>query len=256
MYTMGDVARCSHYNEAKLFKLFGVNAELLIDRAWGWEPTTIADIREYKPSSNSMSVGQVLLCPYDYEKAKLIVKEMIDQHALDLFAKGLVTDQLVLDIGYDIENLTDPERSSKYHGEVTTDRYGRKVPKHAHGTVNLQTKTSSSRVMTQAVVDLYDRIVDRNLLIRRINIAACKLTLESDIKDDTVVEQLTLFDDPEELQRKKEAENSALARERRMQKAVVEIKARYGKNAILKGMNLQEGATAKDRNSQVGGHRA
>ena len=161
--------------------MFGVNAELLIDRAWGWEPTTIADIREYKPSSNSMSVGQVLHCPYDYEKAKLIVKEMIDQHALDLFAKGLVTDQLVLDIGYDIENLTDPERSSKYHGEVTTDRYGRKVPKHAHGTVNLQTKTSSSRVMTQAVVDLYDRIVDRNLLIRRINIAACKLTLESDI---------------------------------------------------------------------------
>lgn len=256
MYTMGDVARCSHYNEAKLFKLFGVNAELLIDRAWGWEPTTIADIREYKPSSNSMSVGQVLHCPYDYEKAKLIVKEMIDQHALDLFAKGLVTDQLVLDIGYDIENLTDPERSSNYHGEVTTDRYGRKVPKHAHGTVNLQTKTSSSRVMTQAVVDLYNRIVDRNLLIRRINIAACKLTLESDIKDDTVVEQLTLFDDPEELQRKKEAENAALTRERRMQKAMVEIKARYGKNAILKGMNLQEGATAKDRNSQVGGHRA
>ena len=256
MYTMGDVARCSHYNEAKLFKLFGVNAELLIDRAWGWEPTTIADIREYKPSSNSMSVGQVLHCPYDYEKAKLIVKEMIDQHALDLFAKGLVTDQLVLDIGYDIENLTDPERSSKYHGEVTTDHYGRKIPKHAHGTVNLQKKTSSSRVITQAVVDLYDRIVDRNLLIRRINIAACKLILESDVQDASVAEQLTLFDDPEELQRKKEAENSALARERRMQKAVVEIKARYGKNAILKGMNLQEGATAKDRNSQVGGHRA
>ena len=256
MYTMGDVARCSHYNEAKLFKLFGVNVELLIDRAWGWEPTTIADIREYKPSSNSMSVGQVLHCPYDYEKAKLIVKEMIDQHALDLFAKGLVTDQLVLDIGYDIENLTDPERSSKYHGEVTTDHYGRKVPKHAHGTVNLQRKTSSSRVITQAVVDLYDRIVDRNLLIRRINIAASKLTLESDIQDDSVAEQLTLFDDPEELQRKKEAENVALAREKLMQKAVVEIKARYGKNAILKGMNLQEGATAKDRNSQVGGHRA
>ncbi|MGN1103094.1 MAG: DNA methylase, partial [Huintestinicola sp.] len=181
---------------------------------------------------------------------------MIDQHALDLFAKGLVTDQLVLDIGYDIENLTDPERSSKYHGEVTTDHYGRKVPKHAHGTVNLQKKTSSSRVITQAVVDLYDRIVDRNLLIRRINIAACKLSLESDVKDDGVAEQLTLFDDPEELQRKKEAENAALARERRMQKAVVDIKTRYGKNAILKGMNLQEGATAKDRNSQVGGHRA
>ena len=256
MFTMGDVARCSHYNEAKLFKLFGVNAELLIDRAWGWEPTTIADIREYNPSSNSTSVGQVLHCPYDYEKAKLIVKEMIDQHTLDLFAKGLVTDQMVLDIGYDIENLTDPERSSKYYGEITTDHYGRKIPKHAHGTVNLQKKTSSARVITQAVVDLYDRIVDRDLLIRRINIAACKLALETDIKDDVVGEQLTLFDDPEEMQRKKEAEEAALAREKRMQRAVVDIKARYGKNAILKGMNLQEGATAKDRNSQVGGHKA
>ena len=254
MFTMGDIARCSHYNETKLFKLFGVNAELLIDRAWGWEPTTIADI--YKPSSNSTSVGQVLHCPYDYEKAKLIVKEMVDQHTLDLFTKGLVTDQIVLDIGYDIENLTDPERSSKYYGEITTDHYGRKIPKHAHGTVNLQKKTSSSRVITQAVVDLYDRIVDRDLLIRRINIAACKLALETDVKDDVVGEQLTLFDDPEEMQRKKEAEEAALAREKRMQRAVVEIKTRYGKNAILKGMNLQEGATAKDRNSQVGGHKA
>ena len=256
MFTMGDVARCSHYNEAKLFKLFGVNAELLIDRAWGWEPTTIADIREYNPSSNSTSVGQVLHCPYDYEQAKLIVKEMVDQHTLDLFAKGLVTDQIVLDIGYDIENLTDPERCSKYYGEITTDHYGRKIPKHAHGTVNLQKKTSSARVITQAVVDLYDRIVDRDLLIRRINIAACKLALETDIKDDVVGEQLTLFDDPEEIQRKKDAEEAALAREKRMQRAVVDIKARYGKNAILKGMNLQEGATAKDRNSQVGGHKA
>lgn len=256
MFTMGDVARCSHYNEAKLFKLFGVNAELLIDRAWGWEPTTIEDIKAYKPTSNSLSVGQVLQCPYDYEKAKLIVKEMIDQHTLDLFSKGLVTDQIVLTIGYDIENLSDPERNAKYHGEVTTDHYGRKVPKHAHGTVNLKKKTSSSRIITEAVVGLYDRIVDKNLLIRRITIAACKLALESDVKDEAETEQLTLFDDPAELQKKYEAEEAALARERRMQKALVNIKARYGKNAILKGMNLQEGATAIERNNQVGGHKA
>lgn len=256
MFTMGDVARCSHFNEAKLFKLFGVNAELLIDRAWGWEPTTIDLIRQYKPSSNSLSTGQVLHCPYNYEMAKLIVKEMIDQHALDLFAKGLVTDQIVLTIGYDIENLTDPKISAKYQGEVTTDHYGRKVPKHAHGTANLKRKTNSSHLITQATVDLYDRIVDKNLLIRRITIAACKLDLESNVKDDDVAEQLTLFDDPEELQRKKEAEDAALAREKRMQRAVVDIKTRFGKNAILKGMNLQEGATAKDRNAQVGGHKA
>lgn len=256
IYTMGDVALCSHYNESKLFKLFGVNAELLIDRAWGWESTTIADIRAYKPSSSSLSVGQVLSCPYDYEKAKLIVKEMIDQHVLDLFAKGLVTDQIVLDIGYDIENLTDPARSSKYHGEVTTDHYGRKIPKHAHGTANLKRKTSSSRLISEATIELYERIVDKNLLVRRITIATCKIDYEANVKDDDVAEQLTLFDDPEELQRKKDAEDAALAREKRMQRALVDIKTRFGKNAILKGMNFEEGATARERNDQVGGHKA
>lgn len=256
MFTMGDVARCSHYNEDKLFKLFGVNAELLIDRAWGWEPTTIADIRAYKPSSNSLSVGQVLHCPYDYEQAKLIVKEMIDQHALDLFSKGLVTDQIVLDIGYDIENLTDPKRRSQYFGEVKTDHYGRQVPKHAHGTANLKKKTSSARIISKATIELYDRIVDKNLLIRRITIAACKVILESDVKDEVKTVQLTLFDDPEELKRQEQEEEAALAHDKRIQKALVEIKTRFGKNAILKGMNLQEGATAKERNSQVGGHRA
>lgn len=159
MFTMGDVARTSHYNEAKLFKLFGVNAELLIDRAWGWEPTTIADIRAYKPSSNSLSVGQVLHCPYDYEKAKLIVREMIDQHVLDLVDKGLATDQIVLTIGYDIENLTDPKRSEKYKGEVTTDHYGRKVPKHARGTTNLKRKTSSSHIITEATMEGWNYII-------------------------------------------------------------------------------------------------
>lgn len=256
MFTMGDVARCSHYDEAKLFRLFGVNAELLIDRAWGWEPTTIADIKAYKPSSNSLSVGQVLQCPYDFEKARLIVHEMIDQHVLDLVDKGLVTDQVVLDIGYDIENLTDAARSAAYHGEVTTDRYGRKVPKHAHGTANLKRPTSSSLLITEATLNLYDRIVDRNLLVRRITVATCKLMREEDVPVGQEAEQLTMFDDPEEVLQKAQAEADALANEKKMQKTIIEIKKRFGKNAILKGMNFQEGATAKERNNQVGGHKA
>lgn len=256
MFTMGDVARCSHYDEDWLYKLFGVNAELLIDRAWGWEPVTIAEIKAYKPKSNSLSVGQVLHCPYDYDMAKLIVKEMIDAHVLELVDKGLVTDQLVLDVGYDIENLTDPERSAKYHGEIKTDFYGRKIPKHAHGTANLKEKTSSSHIITDAMMELYDRIVDKNLLIRRLNIATCKLIREENVEIKEYAEQLTLFDDPEALLRSREEEKVALEREKRMQKAVIGIKKRFGKNAILKGMNLQEGATAKDRNAQIGGHKA
>lgn len=255
MFTMGDVARCSHYDEDRLYKLFGVNAELLIDRAWGWEPVTIAEIKAYKPKSNSLSVGQVLHCPYDYDMAKLIVKEMIDAHVLELVDKGLVTDQLVLDVGYDIENLTDPERSAKYHGEIKTDFYGRKIPKHAHGTANLKEKTSSSHIITDAMMELYDRIVDKNLLIRRLNIATCKLIREEDVEIKEYAEQLTLFDDPEALLHSREKEKAALEREKRMQKAVIGIKKRFGKNAILKGMNLQEGATAKDRNAQIGGHK-
>ena len=256
MFTMGDVARCSHYDEGKLFKLFGVNAELLIDRAWGWEPTTIVDIKAYKPSSNSLSVGQVLKCPYDYEKTKLIVREMIDGHVLDLVDKGLVTDQIVLDIGYDIENLTDSERSAKYHGEVTVDRYGRKVPKHAHGTANLERKTSSSHIITDATMALYDRIINKDLLVRRITVATCKLARECDVQNETVAEQISLFDDPVEKAKKEQAEKSALQNEKNMQKAIIGIKKRFGKNAILKGMNLQEGATAMERNGQVGGHKA
>ena len=256
MFTMGDVARCSHYDEGKLFKLFGVNAELLIDRAWGWEPTTIADIKAYKPSSNSLSVGQVLKCPYDYEKTKLIVREMIDGHVLDLVDKGLVTDQIVLDIGYDIENLTDSERSAKYHGEVTVDRYGRKVPKHAHGTANLERKTSSSHIITDATMALYDRIINKDLLVRRITVATCKLMRECDVQNETVAEQISLFDDPVEKAKKEQAEKEALENEKNMQKAIIGIKKRFGKNAILKGMNLQEGATAMERNGQVGGHKA
>ena len=256
MYTMGDVARCSHYDEAKLFKLFGVNAELIIDRAWGWEPTTIADIKAYKPSSNSLSVGQVLKCPYNYEKTKLIVREMIDQHVLDLVDKGLVTDQIVLDIGYDIENLTDPKISAKYHGDLTTDRYGRKVPKHAHGTANLEKKTSSSHIITEATMNLFDRIINKDLLVRRITVATCKLVRESDVKNENVAEQISLFDDPVEKEKKEQAERQALEQEKQMQKTIIGIKKRFGKNAILKGMNFQEGATARERNEQVGGHKA
>lgn len=256
MYTMGDVARCSHYDEAKLFKLFGVNAELIIDRAWGWEPTTIADIKAYKPSSNSLSVGQVLKCPYNYEKTKLIVREMIDQHVLDLVDKGLVTDQIVLDIGYDIENLTDPKISARYHGDVTTDRYGRKVPKHAHGTANLEKKTSSSHIITEATINLFDRIINKDLLVRRITVATCKLVRESDVRNETVAEQISLFDDPVEKEKKEQAERQALEQEKQMQRTIIGIKKRFGKNAILKGMNLQEGATARERNEQVGGHKA
>ena len=181
---------------------------------------------------------------------------MIDAHVLELVDKGLVTDQLVLDVGYDIENLTDPERSAKYHGEIKTDFYGRKIPKHAHGTANLKEKTSSSHIITDAMMELYDRIVDKNLLIRRLNIATCKLIREEDVEIKEYAEQLTLFDDPEALLRSREEEKTALEREKRMQKAVIGIKKRFGKNAILKGMNLQEGATAKDRNAQIGGHKA
>jgi len=257
LFTMGDIARMSlsQYGEDRLYKLFGVNAELLIDHAWGWEPCTIADIKAYKPSTNSISAGQVLHCPYDYDKAKLIVREMTDQLVLDLVDKGLVTNQLTLTIGYDIENLTDPEISRKYKGEIKTDFYGRKIPKHAHGTANLKTQTSSTSLITEGVLELYDRIVDKALLVRRITLCANKVVDEKTVQADVGCEQLDLFTDYEELQRKRETEKRNLDREKRMQKAVLGIKKRYGKNAILKGMNLQEGATAKDRNEQVGGHK-
>ena len=248
MFTMGDVARCSQYNEAKLYKLFGVNAELLIDRAWGWEPTTIADVKAYRPSSNSLSMGQVLHKPYTYEMARVIVREMIDQHVLDMVEKGVVTDQIVITIGYDIENLTDSTIRAQYHGEVTTDFYGRKVPKHAHGTANLKRKTSSSRIITDATMELFDRIVDHNLLIRRINIAACKLARERDLPKEREPEQFTLFEDPEAMILREQEEDADLESEKRMQKAILEIRKRYGKNAILKGMNFQECATARERN--------
>ena len=262
LYTMGDVARCSigkpneYYNEELLYKLFGVNAELLIDHAWGYEPCTIEQIKAYKPTTNSLGSGQVLQCPYSYEKAKLVVKEMTDLLVLDLVDKGLVTDQLVLTVGYDIENLTDPERRSKYKGAVTTDHYGRKIPKHAHGTTNLDRQTSSTHLIINAVMELYDRIVDKNLLIRRVNISANRIVAENSVVKKDQFEQLDLFTDYETLRKKQAEEEAALEREKNMQKAMLDIKKKYGKNAILKGMNLVEGATAKQRNSQIGGHKA
>lgn len=262
IFTMGDVARCSvgkpadYYNEDLLYKLFGVNAELLIDHAWGWEPCTIADVKAYKPSSNSIGSGQVLHCPYTCEQARLIVMEMTDLLVLDLVDKGLVTDQMVLTVGYDIENLTDPARSKAYKGPVTIDHYGRRVPKHAHGTINLEKQTSSTKKIMEAVMELYDRIVDPALLVRRVNLTANKVVEESTVIEETAFEQLDLFTDYAAEEKRKEEEKAALEKERRMQQAVLDIKKKFGKNAILKGMNLQEGATTMDRNNQIGGHKA
>lgn len=256
MFTMGDVARRSMTDEGTLYKLFGINAELLIDHAWGWEPCTIADIKAYKPSTNSISSGQVLHCPYSFEKAKLITREMADMLALDLVDKGLVTDQIVLTIGFDIENLRDPSIRRQYHGAVTTDHYGRDVPKHAHGTGNLGRHTSSTKRILDAASELFDSIVDKNLLIRRINVTANHVIDEAAVPKEPEAEQLDLFTDYAEEEAKRKAEDAELERERTMQLAMLTIIKRYGKNAILKGMNFEEGATAKDRNSQIGGHKA
>ena len=240
-----------------MYKEFGNNAELLIDHAWGWESCTIADVKSYKPENNSICSGQVLTCPYTAQKARLVLREMADMLSLDLAAKGLVTDQLVLTVGYDIENLTDPERSKKYHGAIVKDHYGRQIPKHAHGTANLDGHTSSTKKIMCAVSELFDRIVDKNLLVRRLNIVANHVLPEADApkKNDGFV-QLDLFTDYAALELKQERERAELEREKKMQQAMLTIKKKFGKNAILKGMNLEEGATAKDRNAQIGGHKA
>ena len=250
IYTMGDVAKTSIYNEELLYKLFGVNAELLIDHSWGWECVTIDSIKAYKPTTNSICSGQVLHCPYNYENTRLIVKEMTELLSLDLVKKNLVTNQIVLEIGYDIDNLTDPEIKGKYNGEVTTDRYGRKVPKHAHGTINIDHKTSSTKIIMEATLNLYERIINKDLLVRRLNITANNVTNIADEKEKSY-EQIDLFTNYEEVNknRKKEAD------ELRIQKAMIDIKQKYGKNAIVKGMNLQKEGTTIERNGQIGGHR-
>ena len=262
MLTMGDVARCSigkpgdYHNEELLYRLFGINAELLIDHAWGYEPCRMEHIKAYKPENNSVGSGQVLHCPYTAQKTRLVVKEMADQLSLQLVDQGLVTDQMVLTVGYDIENLTDPKRSVSYRGEVTKDRYGRNIPKHAHGTENLGCFTSSTRQILDAVLALYDRIIDEKLLIRRVYLTANHVMPETEVKRELVAEQLDLFTDYDALEQKRQKEQQELEREKRLQHAMLDIKKKFGKNAILKGMNLCEGATAKERNDQIGGHKA
>ena len=247
LYTMGDIARCSvgkekeYHNEELLYKLFGINAELLIDHAWGYEPCTIADIKVYKPEAKSIGSGQVLSSAYSSEKAKIAVLEMAEQIAFDLFEQKLVSKQFVLTIGYDRDNL----QGQEYSGEVATDRYGRKIPKHAHGTINLDTPTSSLKEITTAVSSLYDRIIDKELLIRRLTLSAAKVMP----KEGQVYQQLDLFTDYEALKKEQE-------KERRLQKSILDIKKKYGKNAVLRGLSYEEGATTRTRNGQIGGHKA
>ncbi len=256
LYTMGDIARYSlnSYGEDQLYKEFGVNAELLIDHAWGWEPCRISDIKAYTPRNNSISSGQVLHMPYEFEKAKLVVREMADALSLDLVDKKLVTDQIVLTIGYDTENLNNPERRKAYKGEITTDHYGRKVPKQAHGSINLGSQTSSTKLITSASMELFDRIVDRSLLVRRMYVVANHAVSEDTVRPPEP-EQLDLFTDYAALEQQREKERLTLEKEKRGQKAILEIQKKFGKNALLKGMNLEEGATGRDRNAQIGGHK-
>ncbi|MCR4957833.1 MAG: DNA methylase [Prevotella sp.] len=254
--TMGKLARLSVQNEDRLYRLFGVNAELLIDHAWGWEPCTMDYVKAYRPETNSFSNGQVLQEPYSFRKARVVVQEMAESMALELVAKRLVTDQLVLTVGYDRESLTNPDIRARYHGEMSTDYYGRQVPKHAHGTANLQRQTSSTKLITDAIVELFDRIVNKDLLVRRLNVTVNHVVSESSVNMNTTPQQLDLFTDYEALAKQEAEEKAALEKERRMQEAQLKIKQRFGKNAILRGLNFEEGATAKERNEQIGGHRA
>ncbi|MBR7099375.1 MAG: DNA methylase [Clostridia bacterium] len=258
--TMGDIAKCSlgapheYYNEELLYKLFGINAELLIDHAWGWEPCTLADIKAYRPESNSICSGQVLQAPYPADKARLVVREMTDAMALELVDKGLVTDQMVLTVGYDVENLKGSKNGSR--GEIQIDRYGREIPKHAHGTETLTRHTSSTTELMQAVLSLYDRIVNPKLLVRRITLSACRVVKESDAQKSKPCEQLDVFSLLEETRAEQAEAEAAREKEKRIQSAMLGIRKKYGKNAILKGTSLEEGATAKERNAQIGGHKA
>lgn len=258
LYTMGDIARCSlgdekdYYNEELLYKMFGVNAELLIDHAWGYEPCTVKDIKTYKPQDKSIGSGQVLHKPYTYDRARLVVKEMVDLLALDLVDKNLVTDQIILTVGYDIKNLS----NESYYGEVSTDRYGRKLPKHAHGTANLKFPTSSTKLITEAVLKLYDSMIDNSLLIRRISMSANHLVDSKSIENKEFHEQLDIFSCFNINKEKIEKEKAELKEEQQLQKAIIEIKKRFGKNSVLKGMDLEEDATTIERNKQIGGHKA
>jgi len=252
LFTMGDVARCSIHSEEMLYREFGKNAVYLIDQAWGREPVDIPTIKSYRPESTSTSAGQVLTRPYTFDETRIIILEMVDKLVLELVEKGLTTDQIVLMVGYDIENLTDPERRAAYKGEITTDHYGRKVPKHARGTANMGKHTSSTRLITEKTIELFERIVDKKLLMRRLTITANHLLSESEAQANAGAEQLTLFDDPGDIEKREGDE----AREKRMQKAVLDIKNRFGPNAIMKGTSYQDAATGIERNRSIGGHKA
>lgn len=256
LFTMGDVARASlnPFMEERLYKTFGINAELIIDHAWGWEPVTMDVIKQYRPSTTSLSSGQVLHCPYDFEKGQLIVREMTELLAQDMVRKHVVTRQVVLNIGYDRESLTG-DRGRNYSGPVALDHYGRKVPRHAHGTGNIDHYTSSARVLTDTVVEIYNRVVHKDLLIRRVNIAVCNLIPEDEIPDERPV-QMDMFTDYEEIDRNRRKMRAAEERERKLQRVTLAMQDKYGKNAILKGMNLVEGGTTIERNGQIGGHKA
>lgn len=256
--TMGKLARVSLEHEDLLYHIFGVNAELIIDHAWGWEPCTMKEIKAYRPETNSLSSGQVLTCPYTYDKTLVVMKEMADGLAMDMLDKHVVTNQLTITIGYDSESLRHEEIMEKYEGPVSTDYYGRQVPRHAHGTVNIKDFTSSSAVIMEHAEQLFCRIVNPELLIRRLNITANRIISEVQMIIDSRPQpvQLDLFVDYEEEQRKKQQKDEALKKERRVQEAILDIKHRYGKNAILRGLNFAEGATQRDRNKQIGGHKA
>ena len=255
--TMGKLARLSLQNEDLLYRLFGVNAELLIDHAWGWEPCTMDMVKAYRPETNSLSNGQVLQQPYSFQKARVVMQEMAENMALELVSKRLVTNQLVLNVGYDAECLTRPEISKKYHGEITNNYYGKAVPKPAHGTFNFERPTSSSRLIMDGASALFDRYVNPDLLIRRLNLTTNHVVSEASVAAQAKTpQQLDLFTDYHALARQQEAEQAVLNKERRMQEAQIAIKQRFGKNAILRGLNFEDGATAKERNEQIGGHRA
>ena len=254
--TMGKLARMSVENEELLYQLFGVNAELLIDHAWGWEPCTMEAVKAYRPATNSLSSGQVLQEPYDVKKARVVIEEMAEGMALDLVAKRLVTDQLVLTVGYDAECLTRPEIREKYHGEITTNHYGKPVPKHAHGTFNFDKPTSSSRLIMNGASEVFDRCVNPDLLVRRLNLTVNHVVSQDAVTENQTPQQLDLFTDYEALEKQQAKERAAMEKERRMQEAQLKIKQRFGKNAILRGLNFKEGATARSRNEQIGGHKA
>lgn len=255
--TMGKVARCSLLNEDLLYKLFGVNAELIIDHAWGWEPCTIEEVKAYRPETNSLSVGQVLTCPYEYRKARVVIEEMADGMALELVSKRLVANQLVIAIAYDVMSLGRPDARDEFQGEVVMDFYGRIVPKPAHGSANLKCHTSSSRMLCEAALAIFDHIVDRGMLIRKMNLTVNHVITEKQAEElNHAPVQMDLFTDYEALAEKERRDSEKLAKERKIQEALLDIKKRYGKNAILRGLNLAEGATAIERNKQIGGHKA